>query len=95
MKPPPPLLELFEPIKAVLSLQGDGHELLVEPLSEWTSDDEPPSILLLEDDLDSNFLPRGRGELSGVFNISGKREINNSIFDRLKYCQWNEGGGGG
>ena len=69
MKPPlPPAL--LEPIRAALSLQGDGHVLPAEPLSEWTSEDEPPSILLLEDDLDSSFLPRGRGELSGVFNIS-------------------------
>lgn len=63
-------------IRAVLSLHGDGQPLLpllpplIDPLSELRSDEEPPLLVLFE----SDFLPRGRGELSGVFNISASTD---------------------
>ncbi len=72
--PPPPAfppIPLLVPIKAVLSLQGDGQPLLllppIDPLSELTSEEDP--ILF---GFPSDFFPRGRGELSGVFSISEK-----------------------
>lgn len=72
--PPPPAFPptpLLVPIKAVLSLQGEGQPLLlfppIDPLSELTSEEDP--ILF---GFPSDFFPRGRGELSGVFSISEK-----------------------
>ncbi len=50
MKPPPALLFVF--IKVDLSLHGDG-QVLLDPLSELTSEDDPTL-----EGFESDFLPR-------------------------------------